>query len=52
MKEVQGKKEGSHLIGGSQTLAKEISQERAWRETENGDNAVSTSPETERGAGS
>ena len=52
MKEVQWKREGSYLIEWGQTLAKEISQERAFRETENGDNTVHTSPETERGAGS
>ena len=52
MKEVQWKREGSHLTGRGQTLAKELSEERAWRETENGEDTVSTSPETERGAGS
>ena len=34
-----------------QTPAKETAQDRAWKETENGDTTVNSLPEVERGAG-
>lgn len=46
-KEVKGKKDSSGQ-GRGQTPTKQTTQDRAWRETENGDNTVNTPPEAER----